>query len=74
MNDEGILVMRLLTTVARDIDFGIITNNPEFQKAARFMFEKYDTDVIDAFFKLIDAERKAKQDAANQVLQTTRQA
>ena len=74
MSEEGQLIMRLLTTVARDIDFGIITKNPEFIRAAKYMFEKYDPKVIDVFFAEIDAERKAKRDADNQVLQGTHHA
>jgi hypothetical protein len=73
VSDDGMVLMRVLTVVARDIDFGLF-KIPEIKNALKHLMDNYSTEDIDKAFAVIDAERKVKQDAANQVLQTTGQA
>jgi hypothetical protein len=73
VSDDGMVLMRVLTVVARDIDFGLF-KIPEIKNALKHLMDNYSTEDIDKAFAVIDAERKVKQDAANQVLQATGQA
>ena len=73
VSDDGMVLMRVLTVVARDIDFGLF-KIPEIKNALKHLMDNYSTEDIDKAFAVIDAERKVKQDAANQVLHTTGQA
>ena len=73
VSDDGMVLMRVLTVIARDIDFGLF-KIPEIKNALKHLMDNYSTEDIDKAFAVIDAERKVKQDAANQVLQTTGQA
>jgi hypothetical protein len=72
ISDDGMVLMRVLTVLARDIDFGLF-KIPEIKNALKHLMDNYSTEDIDKAFAVIDAERKVKQDAANQVLQTTGQ-
>ena len=72
ISDDGMVLMRVLTVLARDIDFNLFKNR-EFKNALKHLMDNYSTEDIDKAFAVIDAERKVKQDAANQVLQTTGQ-
>jgi hypothetical protein len=72
ISDDGMVLMRVLTVVARDIDFGLF-KIPEIKSALKHLMDNYSTEDIDKAFAVIDAERKVKQDAANQVLQATGQ-
>ena len=73
ISDDGMVLMRVLTVIARDIDFGLF-KIPEIKNALKHLMDNYSTEDIDKAFAVIDAERKVKQDAANQVLQATGQA
>lgn len=72
ISDDGMVLMRVLTVIARDIDFGLF-KIPEIKNALKHLMDNYSTEDIDKAFAVIDAERKVKQDAANQVLQATGQ-
>jgi hypothetical protein len=76
VSDDGMVLMRVLTVVARDIDFNLFKNR-EFKNALKHLMDNYSTEDIDKAFAVIDAERTStwvKADDTNKILQEARQA
>ena len=71
ISDDGMVLMRVLTVLARDIDFNLFKNR-EFKNALKHLMDNYSNEDIDKAFDVINAERKVEQDAANQILQEAR--